>query len=188
MFLVVYATVVALAAGSVFLLAYYSPERAARPEGPRWRAFRNGLRRRRHRAGAVDVSLAEMLRSAETEEPITPFAAFDQVRQRAVEQAARAAGLAAALVAREPKAERDQVPTGPSPDLSFPQIPSSELEELARAELALAELTLAKIALAEPGLTGPEPAAPALASDQDTARPDTGPGPEPARRERVRAT
>ncbi len=150
MLLVIVASVVLLVVVSVFLLASFSSERVARPQEPRWRAFRNGLRRR-HRAGAVEVSLAEMLQVAEPDE-VTPFAAFDQVRQKAVEQAARAAGLAAALVAREPAAsEPDQVPDEPASDDLLSDLSYSELE-IVRAELALAELTLARFALGEPEL------------------------------------
>lgn len=198
MLLIAVAVVVAFAVGSVFLIAYFSSARAERPEESRLRAFRNGLRRHPGSFGLVDVSLAELFRAAEPDEdPVTPFAAFDQVRQRAVDQAARAAGLAAALVAREPSVaepatELDQVSEDPFPGLSF-----SEFGELARAELMLAELTLAKMALAEPDLAEPEPAepelaepeVPALTSAQDAAQPDAGPDPQdaaPAKRERVR--
>jgi len=161
-FLVIAAAVVVLAVGNVFLLAYFSPARAARPEGPRWRAFRNGLRRRQT-ASPVDVSLAEMLQLTEPDAP-APFAAFDQMRQRAVDQAARAAGLAAALVAREPSVDEQALASeDPFSDLSF-----SELE-IARAELALAELTLAKMALADPEPTAPE--RPLLVCDRSTAPP-----------------
>lgn len=150
--------VAVLAAASVLLVAHISSSRAARPQESRLRAFRNGFRRRPG-SGLVDVSLAELFQAAEPDEevPVTPFAAFDQVRQRAVEQAARAAGLAAALVAREPSTERDQ-----TPEASFPRF-----SELSFSELSFDEPSFDSL------FAEAEPAEP---TDDDAA---LQPGPEP---------
>ncbi|MCL2423527.1 MAG: hypothetical protein FWD11_06485 [Micrococcales bacterium] len=110
MLLVVVATAVTIAASSVFRVAYLSSERVPRPQESRYRALRNGFRRRPRRSTwQVDVSLAEMIASRGDDlDQVTPFAAFDLARQMAVEQARQAAALAAWDMAPEVVAQSAQ--------------------------------------------------------------------------------
>ncbi|MCL2849499.1 MAG: hypothetical protein FWE61_05590 [Micrococcales bacterium] len=133
MLLVVVATAVTFAAGSVFRIAYLSPQRVPRPRESRLRAFRNGLRRRR-RVRPVDVTLAELIASQQVVD-VTAFAAFDLLRQHALVQAGQ---VSAALT---------EVHAGASP---FP-------------ETLFAEPELSRSVFADELYAEPEPGGPSVA-------------------------